>query len=467
MRLLLAALILWAIGSVLARVVAPEGAAMALFRPSVSSVAMGAGALLVLTRAAYRPGGRPWVLLGAGLAVWSVADVLTLAGPTQGVAAMQSCGLVYLAALALLGSGLLALAGDRPAPEGRAIRLDAVTTGLAVAAVLAWLAVQPVREGIGPDAPLFTAVLHVALMSADALMLVLTIVGLARLRWRPDAAWALATAAMASLLVAEAGYALGSAAGTWSPVAPTNAGWSAAAVLLAWAAWSPSRPRKVAPEHQDLRDVLLPFVFSLASVALLVAARWLDVGPVAVTLAAASLVSALIRLMLTALEHGALLRASRTEARTDPLTGLGNRRRLADDLDRALARDEAPTALVLFDLDGFKGFNDQHGHPAGDALLVALGGELAAQVQVDRAYRLGGDEFCALVETETGSLPLAVANAAAALGGAAQHAGIGSSHGWVVLGEETGDAAEALAIADERLYGAKARGRDAGAALRS
>ena len=51
----------------------------------------------------------------------------------------------------------------------------------------------------------------------------------------------------------------------------------------------------------------------------------------------------------------------------------------------------------MFDLDGFKSYNDTHGHPAGDTLLARLGARLAAAfTESGSAYRLGGDEFCLL-----------------------------------------------------------------------
>ena len=59
--------------------------------------------------------------------------------------------------------------------------------------------------------------------------------------------------------------------------------------------------------------------------------------------------------------------------------------------------DPAPHVLLLFDLDGFKNYNDSYGHPAGDALLTRLGSALAAATAADgSAYRVGGDEFCVL-----------------------------------------------------------------------
>ena len=82
--------------------------------------------------------------------------------------------------------------------------------------------------------------------------------------------------------------------------------------------------------------------------------------------------------MLTFRENARLYVLTRHDAVTDALTGLGNRRRLLVDLHAALEPDEpAPTLLMVFDLDGFKGYNDTFGHPAGDALLVRLGAKLA------------------------------------------------------------------------------------------
>ena len=82
---------------------------------------------------------------------------------------------------------------------------------------------------------------------------------------------------------------------------------------------------------------------------------------------------------------------------TDPLTGCLNRRgfeeRLLDDLE---TRDEV--TLLVFDLDGFKRVNDQHGHGAGDELLRWVAGVLRATLRAeDVVGRLGGDEFAAIV----------------------------------------------------------------------
>ena len=93
-----------------------------------------------------------------------------------------------------------------------------------------------------------------------------------------------------------------------------------------------------------------------------------------------------------------LLGTRRDESRTDVLTGLGNRRALADDLLHALAEpaEHAELLLAVLDLDGFKQYNDTFGHAAGDALLQRLGLRLAESLiaHAGFAYRIGGDEFC-------------------------------------------------------------------------
>ena len=156
----------------------------------------------------------------------------------------------------------------------------------------------------------------------------------------------------------------------------------------------------------------------------------------------------------------AALAQSRHEATTDALTGLGNRRRLLADLDTALGQSPAtvPQRLLLFDLDGFKTYNDTFGHPAGDALLQRLADKLATAVGGDAAYRLGGDEFCVL--TAAGGDPDAATTAAAdALTEHGEGFRIGSSWGSVVLHEEATDATAAMQLADRRMYARKNGGR--------
>jgi len=86
---------------------------------------------------------------------------------------------------------------------------------------------------------------------------------------------------------------------------------------------------------------------------------------------------------------------------TDALTGASSRTGLEGRAEQWL-NERQPFALILLDLNGFKGVNDQHGHAAGDAVLVALGRRLYQQVQPgDMVARLGGDEFAVLLAGPT------------------------------------------------------------------
>jgi diguanylate cyclase (GGDEF)-like protein/PAS domain S-box-containing protein len=162
-----------------------------------------------------------------------------------------------------------------------------------------------------------------------------------------------------------------------------------------------------------------------------------------------------------ALERRRLLEQLRDLARTDPLTGLANRRlwdeRLAIELTRA-ERYGRPLCVAAIDLDRFKPYNDTFGHQAGDTLLreatTAWRGVLRG---VDLLSRLGGDEFAVLLPDcdLDGARGIVERLQSVTPGG---HDGVGSSAGLVAwrAGE---DAATVVARADAALYAAKAAGR--------
>jgi diguanylate cyclase (GGDEF)-like protein len=161
-------------------------------------------------------------------------------------------------------------------------------------------------------------------------------------------------------------------------------------------------------------------------------------------------------------ENARLLAASRNEARTDPLTSLRNRRALVHDLEAALARatDEEPVVLALFDLDGFKQYNDTFGHPAGDALLARLAEQLHTALDgAGAAYRVGGDEFCLLAPAGAGEGEALVHRAAVALSDAGDSFAIGCSFGSILLPVHASTAEDALRLADQRMYAQKASTR--------
>jgi diguanylate cyclase (GGDEF)-like protein len=140
---------------------------------------------------------------------------------------------------------------------------------------------------------------------------------------------------------------------------------------------------------------------------------------------------------------------------TDSLTNLGNRRKLANDLAERLqtvSQDE-PLVLMVFDLDGFKAYNDTFGHVAGDALLARMGRRLAQVIAPQgTAYRLGGDEFCVIMPAQAEEISAAVASAGSALREDGERFSIGASGGAVLLPHEASSPDYALQLADERMY---------------
>ena len=158
-------------------------------------------------------------------------------------------------------------------------------------------------------------------------------------------------------------------------------------------------------------------------------------------------------------EKEALLGISRDEARTDPLTNLGNRRALASDLASAIADATGGHELLLaiLDLDGFKQYNDSYGHAAGDSLLQRLAGRLAAVAEEcsGRAYRLGGDEFCIFARTSPDVAERMLDAACAALQEDGEGWQVGCSQGAAWIPSKAATVSGALKLADERMYASK------------
>ena len=147
---------------------------------------------------------------------------------------------------------------------------------------------------------------------------------------------------------------------------------------------------------------------------------------------------------------------------SDALTGLGNRRSLLGDLEALLqsATANRPLLLALFDLDGFKSYNDSYGHPAGDSLLVRLSANLAAAMKGrGTAYRMGGDEFCLLAPIAPDGEDAVLEAARAALWEHGEGFTITASYGSILLPLEAEDASDALRLADQRMYAQKSGGR--------
>jgi two-component system, cell cycle response regulator len=118
--------------------------------------------------------------------------------------------------------------------------------------------------------------------------------------------------------------------------------------------------------------------------------------------------------------------------------------------------------VIIFDLNGFKHYNDTFGHPAGDALLARLGRSLEMAIVGGCAYRLGGDEFCVLVSCRNDSAEAITNRLIPALSDRGEGFTIGTAAGWSVVPSEETTPSAALRLADVRMYENKNIGRAPG-----
>jgi diguanylate cyclase (GGDEF)-like protein len=173
--------------------------------------------------------------------------------------------------------------------------------------------------------------------------------------------------------------------------------------------------------------------------------------------------AALALLLVAAISFRSSRRVLHEAAHTDALTSLRNRRQLIADLEAACARGKRGErfAVVIYDLDGFKGYNDSFGHLLGDALLRRLATKLSDAIGAGGCcYRLGGDEFCVVAPLHGDArVDLVAARGAEALSEDGEGFSIRASYGAVVLPDEAREPSELLATADLRMYARKQRGR--------
>jgi two-component system cell cycle response regulator len=397
-----------------------------------------------------------WALIGLGLLLWSGGDLVwTLwLGDLENPPYPNVADALYLGSYIAIYAGLLVLLRARLRPIGPAQWLDGAVGGLAAAAVVAAL-VFPALAGI-TEGDTIDVAFNLAYPVCDVLLLTLIVMAFGLNRWRVDRAWLLLGLGQFANVVADSAFSYQSAVGTYVAGSWVDTLWPVGAVLTAAAAWQlvPSRP----VEEVAGRTLSLTAGFAAIALAVLVIGQFTTVHLASALLATAALLVAGARGAMLFRENLRLLRSSSHDSLTDGLTGLANRRALMRDLEDAAAHATAAErrTLALFDLDGFKQYNDTFGHAAGDALLQRLGADLESAVAGHgRAYRLGGDEFCLLLDRHAEADDAIVVAALEALAEPTDPFDVDASYGLVALPADAGTAADALQLADHRMYALK------------
>ena len=423
-----------------------------------NGVLMGSALVCVARAVLVREERVAWALIGAGVISWSAADIYYTAvlGKLDEPPYPSISDFGWLVYYPTLWAAAVVLMRRRIREFHASLWLDGIVAALGMTACVAALVLPPILAMSVQGDPAAVAV-NLAYPAGDLLLIALLLGALALTGWRPDRSIMLLGVGVLLSGVADMSYLDAVAHGQYDAPTWASSLWPASALVTALAAWQPVvtvRPMQL----EGRRMLVLPLVAMTAAVVLLFVDHFDRVSHLGASLAFATLLVAGVRLWLTLGEHMTLLGTSRGEATTDPLTGLRNRRALAKDLDEQMvdASPERPLLLLLFDLNGFKSYNDSYGHPAGDALLTRLGTALTRAVDGrGHAYRMGGDEFCVLTGAPEDQHAELAAHTRAALSERGDGFTITTALGSATIDSPDGDSDEALRDADRAMYAEK------------
>jgi two-component system, cell cycle response regulator len=396
-----------------------------------------------------------WRLLALASGVYLAGDVAQTVYETQGPLPFPSVAdALYLSFYPVMLAGLLRFPASRSDRGGRIrLMLDLMVVALGGAMLVTYVVLGPTLRQVGPDA--LSNVVSVAYPVGDMILLVgLGSVLLRRTALSSERALQFIAAGLLFYVAADLTYSYIQLHSTYQGGDPVDSLWMIAIALTAVAGAAQATPDSSAIVADDDRRTAswAPYVAVAVGFGLLI----LDHRDLTMTIAAvllATLVS--VRQFFVQRDVVHLQGLARHESLHDALTGLPNRRRLISDLRAALATSQParPRTLAMFDLDGFKTYNDTFGHLAGDQLLARLGQHLCDTVAAHgAAYRLGGDEFCVLLGAACTAPDKIAADAARALSESGSGFSIGASHGTVTIPSEANDVSAALHIADTRMY---------------
>jgi two-component system, cell cycle response regulator len=402
-------------------------------------------ALICLARVVFVGAERgPWLLIGLGLLGWALGDIywtFSIANdPDPPFPSVADVGYLSFYPLACAGLALLMRARLKGAHW-----LDGLIVALAVTAIGVEVLLDLVINNA--DAAGLSLVTSIAYPVGDILVLSFAAALLVLSGRVPSRAWLLIIVGVGVTALADAIYSYAAYSGTYQEGDWIDLLWPLSAALIAFSAWEPAA-RESARMSGGWPSIAIPSAFTMLIGVRLGLDPVLPVYPMGMVVIAAMLTAIVARFFLAMSENQKLVK----RIETDPLTGLANRGKLLEDLPNAI-NSAQPHVLGLFDLDGFKAYNDSFGHPAGDALLSRLGRRLAASVSgAGAAYRIGGDEFCVLLQGASNGGPKRAAEALSIHGDGFR---VTSSFGTVVLPEEAHSPSAALQIADKRMYAQK------------
>jgi diguanylate cyclase (GGDEF)-like protein len=402
--------------------------------------------------------------LGSGMLCWAAGNVIFLVW-TQHQAnppIPSPADIAYFGFYLCVAAALVSLARRDSASLSRTLWLDGAL-GAAGAATALTLVLRSAFAGVGgsPGA----VVVSLGYPLGDVLLLAM-ICGLLAVRGvRGGSMWWWLAVGLAIFVAADVSYVLQVQSASFAVGAVLSVAWTAGITMICLAIWRPERPRPIAAATRPWVALVVPMLATASAVAALVFfSIW--TSPIVVALATLTMLLAAARTAVSFHQVQALS-IVRRQARTDELTGLGNRRDLFEAGEDQLRKVEPGERIVLLllDLDNFKLVNDTLGHQCGDDLLREASRRLANEVRrPDLVTRLGGDEFALLVGLGAGGDGRRVAERVLALLGAPvlvggvqirmqASAGIAESDGSDVT------IAELLRRADVAMYAAKAAGR--------
>jgi diguanylate cyclase (GGDEF)-like protein len=434
------------------------GASVSLaFREGIyDAVVIGAGLACFVRASAYRRERSAWLLIGASLLAWGAGEVywsLYIEGnPAAPYPSPADIG--YIAFYPLAYAGLAMLVRARAEEINWRLWMDGAIAALGTAALgTAFVFDFVASKTSGTSLEVATTL---AYPLGDIAMIALVVGVVALTGWRPGRTWSLLLAGLAALVIADIAYTLQSTGSALPGGEWTNPIYLIAAVCLAGAVWQPTEATEISSLAQvdRRREIVVPAVFASVMIGLFAMQYFSATSGLSTVLWAATMTAVIVRLAMSDIENKALLE----QVRTDSLTGLGNRGRMQVDLEErfAHASEDSPVALYLFDLNGFKRYNDTFGHPAGDELLARLGRALGDAVgEGGVAYRIGGDEFCVLLDCPKDRFDPVVREAAKALTASEKGVEVSSSWGGARVPEEADGPTEALQLADVRMYAQK------------